>query len=119
MAMKPGILLFMSAFLGAVAACGGDGDGGGAWGCDLIADSDACIEYSGSQWSGSERASYEAQCTDDGGTVVAECPADGVIGQCLTFEGTAAESTQFYYTGANVETAEQVCTTTGGSWSAG
>lgn len=114
----------MGVLCGLAAACGGDdgGDGGGGggsggWGCDKIAASNACISYSGSQWNGSQKATYENACTNDGGAVVAACPSAGVVGRCKSFAGTPGETTQIYYTGANVTTAEQVCTSTGGSWS--
>lgn len=121
--MKPVLVVVFGSLLvaGAVGCTGGDDDGGdgasGSWGCDKIADSDACIEYTGSQWSGDQRATYEAECTDDGGTVVDACPSEDLGGTCLLFEGTAAASAQNYYAGADLEMAEQVCTATGGTWS--
>ena len=104
---------------GALGCSGGDDDDGasGGWGCDLIADSNACIQYSGSQWSGDQRATYEAECTDDGGTVVDACPSSDLAGTCVQFEGTAAETVQYYYTDADVETAAELCTASGGTWS--
>lgn len=49
--------------------------------------------------------------------MVDACPTDGIVGECLAFAETPAENTQIFYTSANVATAKQVCTFTGGTWS--
>ena len=62
-----------------VAGAGDERSGG--WGYDKIADADTCIQYTGSQWSGDQRDTYEQNyyagadlemaeqvCTATGGT---------------------------------------------------
>lgn len=91
---------------------------GGSWGCDKRTSANACIQYNGSQWQGSQKATYEAACTSASGTVTTACPSSGIVGRCTIGSGTAAEQVMIYYTGANVSTAQSVCTSTsGGTWS--
>jgi hypothetical protein len=119
--MKPAfVMLVVTLLLSGTLGCTGDDDdggGSGGWGCDKIAESNACIQFTGSQWSSDQRDNYEAECTDDGGTVVDTCPSSDLVGTCVTFEGTATESEQNYYGDADVEMAAQLCTATGGTWS--
>jgi len=116
---KPlGVFLGTALLLAGALACGDDSSSDEGWGCDKIADTNACVQFAGSQYSSDQRPTYEMQCTDDEGTVVAACPSANLIGRCVQFSGTPAETILNYYTDANIETAEQVCTTVGnGTWS--
>jgi len=49
--------------------------------------------------------------------VVDSCPSADLGGTCVTFDGTAAETVQYYYVDADLEMAAEVCTATGGTWS--
>mgnify|MGYP000635369935 CR=1 FL=1 len=82
-------------------SCEGEGGGGSGakWACDTRADNNACIEYTGSEWTGVRRSNYEATCTSHPGTVTTLCPfpTGGLGGTCRTYIGAATEQTFFYY----------------------
>lgn len=87
----------------------GDEASGPRGACDRRADENICAEYHGS---GNTSAFIDGECKATGAPRLDSCPANGVIGRCVRWGGTANEAHEVYYAGA--EKVFAACEQTGG-----
>jgi len=114
--------IFVYACLGVLASgCGGDdegddeGGGGPNFYCRVDDDMGAIIGCNEHEIPGAARDDAEEACTTSGGTVVDACPSAGRIGSCSLSNGALVMN--YYEAIGDAETAEEVCTGSGGDWS--
>jgi len=59
-------------------------------------------------------------CTAGGGTLVAACPKENRLGSCTLHLGSSITLVTRYYSGGlTLDTAQQICSGSGGSWTPG
>ena len=116
--LSAGKALVLGALL--TVACGADDDDDSAAGatvsCSVESAGDArqCIEYSVPP---DAIAATRDGCTAGGGTLVAACPTAARLGTCTTHVGSTLTIVTHYYSGGlTLDTAEQLCSGSGGSF---
>jgi hypothetical protein len=77
--------------------------------CDRRANENICAEYHGS---GNTGSFIDGECKATDSPRLDACPADGVIGRCVRWGGSASEAHEVYYAGA--EKVFAACEQTGG-----
>ena len=121
--MKKTIGLAVLGFI--LAACGGGGgsSGGGntTLACNLQAQG-GCFEWSGPESSiGTVQTAFNQACSSEGGSAVSACPSANRVGKCtlVVTQGTISVTivTSLYSPTYTATTAQQECTSSGGTWS--